>query len=131
MLSLIARLRIQDLVLEGLPVRVSRGLFNDDFRIVIGELVDDVFDGFLELEIVELADALGGYGDSVCVEEDRSACAVFNVALYVANGWRWAFRSGYECEDIPRFTLYRYSISNVPRAVQKRKLTIVAVRKVI
>lgn len=58
------RLCIHQLVLERLPVWIRARILDDNLFVVIGQLVDDVFDGFAQLELVELGDALGRDGDS-------------------------------------------------------------------
>lgn len=39
-------------------------MFNDNLLVVVGKFVDDVFDRFAELELVELGDALGRDSDT-------------------------------------------------------------------
>lgn len=58
------RLCIQQLVLECLPVWIRARVLDDNLFVIIGQLVDDVFDRFAELELIELGDALGRDGDS-------------------------------------------------------------------
>jgi len=52
-------LSIQELLAEGVEVGVVGGFFDDDFFPVVGDLVDDPFEVFAELELVELGDAVG------------------------------------------------------------------------
>jgi len=66
---------VQELVTESVVVGVCGGLLNDNLFPVIADLVDDPFDILAELELVERADALGGYGDTglshdLCVWRD-------------------------------------------------------------
>lgn len=58
-------LGIDELLAEGVPVGFGASIFDDDGLVVVGEGVDDVFDGFAELELVELGDALGCDLDSM------------------------------------------------------------------
>lgn len=44
LLAFMPRLRIHELVLEGIPIRVRRRILDNDFFVVIGKLVDDVLD---------------------------------------------------------------------------------------
>jgi citrate lyase beta subunit len=55
---------IQELVAECVVVRVFGCLLNDDLFPVVANLVDDPFDILAELELVERANALGGYRDT-------------------------------------------------------------------
>ena len=57
-------LRVQQLLLELLPVGVCAGFLDDDLFVVVGELVDDVFELFGEFELVELGYAVGRDGDA-------------------------------------------------------------------
>lgn len=55
---------VQELVAECVVVGVFGRLLNDNLFPVVADLVDDPFDVLAELELVERADALGGYGDT-------------------------------------------------------------------
>lgn len=70
LLPLGARLGVQDLLLEILPFRVGGGFLDDDFLVVVRELVDDVFERFAEFELVELGDAVRVDGGSGVCEGD-------------------------------------------------------------
>ena len=59
------RLCIHQLALERLPVWIRARVLDDDFFVVIGELVDDVFDRFAQLKLVVLGGALRRDGDSI------------------------------------------------------------------
>jgi len=61
---LVLALGVEQLFAEDGVVRVGRGLFDDDFLVVVGDFVDDPFGGFAELEVVEGLDAFGGDGDT-------------------------------------------------------------------
>lgn len=65
LLALVARLSIHNLLLEVLPFRIRRGFLDDDLLVVVGQLVDDIFDRFAQFEFVEFGDAIGRDGDSV------------------------------------------------------------------
>lgn len=58
------RLCIQQFVLECLPVWIRARVLDDNLFVIIGQLVDDVFERFAKLELIELGDALGRDGDS-------------------------------------------------------------------
>jgi hypothetical protein len=82
-------LGVEQLFTETGPVALRRCLLNHNFLPVVADLVDDVFDRLAQLEVVERADALGGYGDAVerlvswtsrKAEFERSrACSAFAV----------------------------------------------------
>jgi hypothetical protein len=55
---------VQELLAEDLEVGLLRALLNDNLFPVIADLINDPFDVFAELELVEGADALGVYGDT-------------------------------------------------------------------
>ena len=57
------RFCIHQLTLERLPVWIRARVLDDDLFVVIGELVDNVFDRFAELELIEFGDAVGRNGD--------------------------------------------------------------------
>ena len=59
-----SRLGIHQLVLERLPIRIGARVLDDNLFVIIGQLVDDVFDRLAELELVELGDALWRDGNS-------------------------------------------------------------------
>lgn len=50
---------VDELLAEGVPVSVLRGVLDDDGLVVVGKGVDDVFDRLAQLQLVELGDALG------------------------------------------------------------------------
>lgn len=60
-------LRVEQLVAEGVVVRVRRRLLDDDFLPVVADLVNDPLQRLAELEVVEGADALGRDGDTARV----------------------------------------------------------------
>lgn len=58
------RFCIHQLTLERLPVWIRARVLDDNLFVVIGELVDNVFDRFAELELIEFGDAVGRNGDT-------------------------------------------------------------------
>lgn len=57
-------LGVEELLAEGRPVSFLGCLFDDNFFPVVADLIDDVLDILAKLELVEGADAFGGYGDT-------------------------------------------------------------------
>jgi len=55
---------VQELVAEFVVVGLCGRLLNDNLFPVVADFVDDPFDILAELELVERANALGGYGDT-------------------------------------------------------------------
>jgi hypothetical protein len=62
--SPVLALCVQQLVAEGVVIRVLGGLLDDDLFPVITDLVNDPFDVLAELELVERANALWRYGNT-------------------------------------------------------------------
>ena len=58
------RLGIHQLALERLPIRIRARILDDNLFVIIGQLVDDVFNRLAELELVERGDALWRDGNS-------------------------------------------------------------------
>lgn len=54
----------QQLLAEGVVIVVGRGLFDDNVLPVVGDFVDDPFDGFAEFQVVKGRDAFGVDGDA-------------------------------------------------------------------
>ena len=71
-----SRLGIHQLVLKRLPIRIGARVLDDNLLVIVGQLVDDVFDRLAELELVELGDALRRDGDPGCWKAAVSADAV-------------------------------------------------------
>jgi hypothetical protein len=61
----ILTLRVQELFAEDAVIGVFGRFFDDNLFPVVGDLVDDPFCVFAQLELVEGGDALGCYGDTV------------------------------------------------------------------
>ena len=55
---------IHELTLERLPIWIRARVLDDNLFVVIRELVDNVFDRFAELELIEFGDAVGRNGDT-------------------------------------------------------------------
>lgn len=64
-LPFMPRLRIHELILESLPVWIGGRIFDDNFLVVVGQLVDDIFDRFAEFELIELGGALRRYCNTI------------------------------------------------------------------
>jgi hypothetical protein len=62
--ALVLAFGVEQLLPELAVVWVGRGLLHDNLLPVVGDLEDDPFGGFAELELVEGLDALGSDGDS-------------------------------------------------------------------
>ena len=58
------RFCIHQLTLERLPIWIRARVLDDNLFVVIGEFVDNVFDRFAKLELIELGDAVGRDGDT-------------------------------------------------------------------
>ena len=58
------RFCIHQLTLERLPIWISARVLDDNLFVVIGEFVDNVFDRFAELELIEFGDAVRRDGDT-------------------------------------------------------------------
>lgn len=57
---------VDELLTEDIPVSVLTGLLNNNLLVVVRQLVHDKLDLLVELQLVELRDALGRDGDSAC-----------------------------------------------------------------
>jgi hypothetical protein len=72
---------VEKLLAEGIEVGFLGGLLNDNLFPVVADLVDNPFDIFAELQLVECADALGRYRDTKGIlvhvrTVDSSSCRV-------------------------------------------------------